>query len=248
MKKVIKLVEKLLRWILPSALCTILGRLKCSYSYNKDKFLLKNSAESFTDIYKNNYWGSQESASGGGSTMAGTVTIREQLPLLIDKFAIRSMLDVPCGDYNWMKEVPKTCDYIGGDIVAEVVANNRRLYTSDKVRFAQIDITKDTLPKVDLIFCKDCLQHLSYKSVMAALNNFKSSGSKYLLVTSYPLTWRNHDIHNGDYRALNLQKKPFYLPSPILKIREKSKAWNVEIDKTMYLYELADIPVIDIKC
>ncbi|GHV61066.1 hypothetical protein FACS1894195_1000 [Bacteroidia bacterium] len=237
-----KIIRKIARWIFPSNLYVFLARVKLSYTHDKDWFPLRDSAESFTDIYKNNSWGSQESVSGSGSTMAETVTIREQLPLFIDKYAIRSMLDVPCGDYNWMKEVPKTCDYIGGDIVAEIVANNRKLYASDKVRFAQIDITKDTLPKVDLIFCKDCLQHLSYKNVMAALNNFKNSGSKYVLVTSYPLTWRNYDIHNGDYHALNLQKKPFYLPNPILKIREKSRG-GFEPDTTMYLYELAAIPL-----
>jgi SAM-dependent methyltransferase len=248
MKKLLKKISRLVKCILPSTLYIALYRLVWSYLCNKDNFLLKDSAESFTDIYKNNYWNSQESVSGGGSTIESTITIREQLPLLINKYAIRSMLDVPCGDYNWMKEVPKACDYIGGDIVAEVVANNQKLYASDKVRFAQIDITKDVLPKVDLIFCKDCLQHLSYKSVTAAINNFKNSGSKYLLVTSYPLTWRNHDIHNGDYRSLNLRKKPFYLPKPILKIREKSKAMGVGPDKTMYLYELAAIPVINVKC
>jgi hypothetical protein len=111
----------------------------------------------FTDIYNSNQWGSKESKSGPGSTFEATAVIREQLPLIIEKYAIQSMLDVPCGDYNWMKAVKKTCNYIGGDIVAEAIENNQKLYASEKVQFKQIDITKDTLPTVDLIFCRDCL-------------------------------------------------------------------------------------------
>ncbi|MDR3129227.1 MAG: class I SAM-dependent methyltransferase, partial [Tannerellaceae bacterium] len=97
----------------------------------------------------------------------------------------------------------------------------------------------DTLPKVDLIFCKDCLQHLSYKNVQAALDNFKKSGSKYLLVSSYPKTLRNHDIYDGDFRSLNLFKKPFHMTRPLLKIREKSKVPGVGSDKVMYLFSLS---------
>jgi hypothetical protein len=86
----------------------------------------------FTNIYKFNQWGSHESKSGPGSTLKATAVIRKQLPLIIEKYAIQSMLDVPCGDYNWMKTVEKTCSYIGGDIVMEVIENNQKLYASEK--------------------------------------------------------------------------------------------------------------------
>jgi SAM-dependent methyltransferase len=214
------------------------------YKYKKELFILNlsNKQSIFTNIYKLNYWESQESKSGRGSTLKATTVIREQLPLIIEKYTIQSMLDVPCGDYNWMKAVKKTCNYIGGDIVAEAIENNQKLYASEKVQFRQIDITKDALPTVDLIFCKDCLQHLSDASVHKALANFKSSGSKYLLVTSYPKTWINHDIEDGSYRALNLRKSPFRLPKPILRVRESLQCGN-EIDKSMYLYQLSDLIV-----
>ncbi|MDR3217900.1 MAG: class I SAM-dependent methyltransferase [Dysgonamonadaceae bacterium] len=220
-----------------------LRRLKTSYVFDKEQFLLKKSSEVFKDIYNTNLWVSQESKSGTGSTVDATAIIREHLPLIINNFDISSMLDVPCGDYNWMKFVPKNCRYIGGDIVPEIVANNQILYSSDKVQFKQLDITMDEIPQVDLIFCRDCLQHLSYKKVKEAINNFKRSGSNYLLVTSYPKTWRNYDIYDGDYRPLNLLKKPFYFPKPLLKIREGSKSMNIEIDKTMYLYKIESIRI-----
>jgi hypothetical protein len=216
----------------------VVFRFVWSFVYNKDWFVLKRSSDVFVDIHETDFWGSDESKSGPGSDLAATTTIRRQLPLLFTQYGIQSMLDVPCGDYNWMKEVPKTCDYTGGDVVPAMIERNQRLYGNDRVRFKQIDITADALPKVDLIFCKDCLQHLSYAKVQAALDNFKRSGSKYLLVSSYPKTLRNYDIHDGAYRPLNLLRKPFKLSKPLLQVKEESKAPGVECDKTMYLFRL----------
>ena len=85
------------------------------------------------------------------------------------------MLDVPCGDFQRMQYIELNCKYLGGDIVPELIAENQKKYTSDKVSFVELDITKDEIPQVDLIFCKDCLQHLSYESVKKALKNFKKS-------------------------------------------------------------------------
>lgn len=225
-------------------------RLRTSYTYDKEAFAsylksqVENSSGAFTDIYKINMWHTDESVSGEGSTMEATKTVRQELPLIIEKFGITSMLDIPCGDYNWMKTVDKKCNYIGGDIVKQIIENNQKLYTSDKVSFQHLDMTKDALPKVDMIFCKDCLQHLSYEHVAAALNNFKKSGSKYLLVSTFPRTWRNHDIYDGDYRPLNIRIKPFGLPKPIYKFRETSISEGVSSDKYMYLYLLDSIPEI----
>jgi SAM-dependent methyltransferase len=232
--------------LLPS-LSTSLDRWIVSSRYDKNKFVLKNSSNPFQEIYKSNLWRAKQSVSGEGSELDATITIREKLPLLIDNLSIRSILDAPCGDYNWMKEVPKKCEYIGTDIIAEIVEKNNALYGANNIRFIQSDITKDPIPKVDLIFCKDCLQHLSFKKIADIINNFKNSDSTYLLVTSYPWTWVNYDIFDGDYRPLNLQKSPFFFPKPILKIKEKSKMQGVEPDKTMYLYKLSSIPFINYK-
>jgi len=237
-EKIRKTISKKLSKILPYPLF----RYLTSYFYNKEKFLLGKSGDVFAKIYDLNFWNSDESKSGEGSTLEATENIRKLLPQIISKYNIKSMLDAPCGDYNWMSQVEKDCIYIGGDIVDPLIANNQKNYSSEKVSFIVLDITKDKIPNVDLIFCKDCLQHLSYEKVRLALNNFKNSGFKYLLVTSYPKTWRNHDIHDGDYRPLNLFKSPFNLPKPITKIEEPSKISHGEPDKTMYLYELNSLP------
>ena len=235
-------IKKVISKYLSNNLPFPLFRYLTSFFYNKEKFLLSKSKEVFSEIYDTNLWNSKESGSGEGSTLESTVNIRKQLPEIIARYNIQSLLDAPCGDYNWMSHVQKECIYIGGDIVQSVVNRNQKRHSSDKVNFIHLDITSSEIPKVDLIFCKDCFQHLSYEKVKLAINNFKKSGSKYLLVTSYPKTWRNHDIYDGDYRPLNLLTPPFSLQKPILIVEEKSKLKTVEPDKTMYLYELSSLP------
>jgi len=216
---------------------TIANRLEYAAHRDKHTFKLKGHKDIFTQIYKQNFWGSRESGSGPGSQINTTKKIRRMLPQIWKKYSIKTFLDIPCGDYNWMKEVDKIgIEYIGADIVKHVIANNSKIYKAPNVSFKILDATKDNLPKVDMIFCKDCLQHLSYENVWKVLRNFKRSGSKYLLVTSYHLTLKNWDILDGDSRQLNLQKAPFNLPKPLLKILDIS-----QIDKNMYLYKLNDL-------
>lgn len=196
----------------------------------------------FGKIYDKNYWGSLESRSGSGSKMDATQNIRESLPKIWGKYGVKSVLDVPCGDYNWMKTIDKkNIQYIGGDIVPEIVRTNNKNFKNDNTSFEVIDITSDKIPKADMIICRDCLQHLSYENVKKALKNFKESGSTYLLATSYPWTLDNWDILDGDYRPLNLLQKPFnFQPSYLEKIQETNISWN-EPDKFLYLYKLDDI-------
>lgn len=195
----------------------------------------------FSKIYDSNFWGSNESKSGPGSQIGSTEKIRESLPKLFEKYGIKSVLDAPCGDYNWMKLVNKEgIKYIGGDIVDKIIRTNNKNYKDENTSFRVMDITSNKIPKVDLIICRDCLEHLSHKNVKKALKNFKDSGSKYLLVTNYPWTLDNYDIKNGDFNPLNLLEKPFELLAPIEKIKELNIDGNCP-DKYLYLYKLEDI-------
>src|SRR5215213_5906369 len=82
---------------------------------------LRPAQAQFTDIYRRNLWGEAESVSGSGSTMAETEDIRGYLPELLQRLGARSLLDIPCGDFHWMKTVDLGIDrYIGADIVPEL--------------------------------------------------------------------------------------------------------------------------------
>src|SRR4051812_19402296 len=59
----------------------------------------------FSGIYRNNSWGDPESVSGRGSTLARTEVMRKTLPILLANVRAKSLLDAPCGDFNWMQHV-----------------------------------------------------------------------------------------------------------------------------------------------
>lgn len=68
------------------------------------------------------------------------------------------MIDAPCRDFNWMKEISKNTElYIWIDIVDEIIKTNKKKYPLNNVQFFHIDITKDRLPTGVLILCRDCL-------------------------------------------------------------------------------------------
>lgn len=170
----------------------------------------------FTLIYRRNAWGSKESVSGSGSTFAMTNSVRSLLPIIFEKFEIKSILDVPCGDFNWMKLVDLNgISYLGGDIVEPLVADLNRNFSSTFVSFTQFDITIDRFPKSDLVLNRDCLFHLSYRDIQLTLSNFLKSGSMYFLSTSYENggKFTNTDIRSGDFRLIDLFTSPFCFPA-----------------------------------
>ena len=114
----------------------------------------------FEKVHRDNAFGGIESRSGAGSDLPATVQLRSELRLLLERYAIGSMLDVPCGDFHWMQHVTLGCPYIGADIVPAIIDRNVKLYASDRRRFVMCDMVRDKLPRTELIFCRDGLVHL----------------------------------------------------------------------------------------
>jgi SAM-dependent methyltransferase len=179
----------------------------------------------FDGYYERNKWSDPESRSGPGSSLLQTEPIRRQLPELCRKYNIRSLLDIPCGDFNWMQHVQLDVDqYIGADIVEKLIQANNERYGNDRRKFLRMDIAVDALPRVDLIFCRDCLVHLTEQLVLQALKNIRASGSTYLLTTTHIHLKHNMNIVTGQWRPLNLQRPPFNLPEPLAFIDENPTA------------------------
>ena len=201
--------------------------------------------EVFSNIYHHNLWGDPESLSGPGSTLSRASAFSDQLALLLRTINAHSMLDAPCGDFNWMKETNLSLDrYIGADIVPEIVEANQRRYTSSTLTFIELDIAADELPAVDVILCRDCLVHFSFEDAMSTIRNFKRSKSIYLLTTTFTQFPANVDIPTGGWRQINLEIQPFNFPRPIGLIDEKcSHSGGIYADKHLALWRLADLTV-----
>lgn len=210
-------------------------------------YRMRNLQNKFAHIYRENIFGGKQSRSGEGSSMAQTAEIRRVLPGFLQELQIRIFLDAPCGDWYWMKETPLGVNkYIGADIVKELIEENQKNFGDVAHEFICRDLATDDLPYADLIFCRDCLVHLNYADVMKVLANFKRSGSKYLLTTTFVNRDENKDLVGKDiWRTLNLQVAPFNFPAPIRLINEKCTEANGNFtDKSLGLWLLADIKTV----
>lgn len=203
---------------------------------------LKSPEEVFTDIYRHNKWFGTESVSGVGSDATQTQVVVAKLPALLRELGVRSVLDVPCGDFFWMGKVDLGgIDYVGGDIVQDIVEGNRKAHGKDGVAFRRIDLIVDALPKADLVLVRDCLVHLSYDDIDRALRNICNSGATYLLATTFPGRG-NCDIPTGRWRPLDLQAAPFHLPAPLRVINEGcTEAGGQFHDKSLALWRVSEV-------
>ncbi|MGC7097263.1 class I SAM-dependent methyltransferase [Amycolatopsis lurida] len=196
----------------------------------------------FTYIFRSNLWAS-ESVSGPGSEADQTARLRAGLPELLARFGVRTLLDLPCGDFGWLSEVELGVErYIGADIVAELIARNTERYGRDR-EFRVLDLTADELPRADAVLCRDCLVHLSHADIRRAIGNLRRSGSRYLLTTHFGGTTVNQDISTGDWRPLNLCLEPFGFPEPLAVLLEGcTEEGGAFADKALALWEISSLP------
>ena len=110
----------------------LLLQIKILYKIIQMGSLLK---QAFEQAAVQNYWSDADSLSGPGSNMQQTRVIREKIPLLLEKYGITKMLDAPCGDLFWMKEIlpllnEKGIQYEGADIVSVLIEKHRLNFAS----------------------------------------------------------------------------------------------------------------------
>jgi hypothetical protein len=96
------------------------------------------------------------------------------------------------------------------DLVSTAQANER---------FVVLDAVSDALPLADAVLCRDLIVHLPFRQGMKVVENFRRSGAKFLIATTFPGR-RNVDIHPGGWRPLDLSAAPFGLGEPLRLIVE----------------------------
>jgi len=201
-----------------------------------------STADTFRRIYESNHWGAAE-RSGAGASHDQSAAVLAHLDTLIGQLGVRTLLDVPCGDFAWMQYLRADVHYVGGDVLPELVAANHRHWGGPSRRFAAIDILKDDLPDADLLLCRDCLVHFSFADVAAALRTIRRSRCEWLLTTTFPHCLVNEEIVTGDWRPINLERAPFHLPAPRLLLNEQcTEGGDTFADKSLALWRVEDLP------
>lgn len=201
--------------------------------------------ELFTRIYQNNEWKGRVSRSGPGSDPEQIASIRKGLSFFLwSRSDLNTILDIPCGDFSLFgNHLPNFCDYIGGDIVPNIIHGNDKnfLMSPGCKRFRVMDLLTDELPKCDIIICRDCLPHFSYEDIWQALKNVCRTNPRYLITTTF-FAHQNTDIVTGGWRPLNLQAEPFNFPAPEICLSEQCTIADGKFaDKSLGVWRLENI-------
>ena len=212
----------------------------------------------FTNIYENFGFGSTESRSGPGSTLEETKLLREKIKDLIKEKNIKSVVDIPCGDFHWMKEIVFNFEsYIGGDIVEEAVKTNNEKYSNSKIKFINFDLINDEIPESDLLIVRDVIGHLPLDNGKKVIQNILNSKCKYLLSTTWAKkindNWtkcnpsdvdrENEGVDYGRFYPVNLMSSPFNFPEADAYLEEDVRVDNFEKGnrKVLALWDLQKV-------
>lgn len=214
------------------------------FTADRKHFKHMGLAQRFASIHASNLWGAETSVSGLGSETEATLSLQRQLPDLLRKLGVATLLDAPCGDVSWIASLDlRGIRYIGVDIVPALITENRYKHQALGT-FVLADITGDPLPLADAILCRDCLVHLSFANIGRAIDNFSRSGAQWLIATTFPEWQRNSDCEDGDWRALNMTRPPFGWPPPVDVLNEGCEeaggGWR---DKSIAVWDLQRLPI-----
>ena len=82
-----------------------------------------------------------------------------------------------------------------------------------------------------------------FKDIKKSIFRIKQSKSRYLMTTTFVNLKTNSNIFTGNWRPINLEKKPFNFPEPIITINENCQEMNgIYSDKCICLWEIEKLP------
>lgn len=173
-----------------------------------------------------------ESLSGPGSHLANATDTVVFLSEIIKKYKIQTILDLGCGDWNWMKKIHfDNIKYEGWDCDEEMINKNIKNYSNDLITFKVQDIVTKEIPRVDLIICRDVLFHMDKEIGLDLVKKIKKS-CNYFLSTSFLNNTKNKNIvkytnfDDWGFYEINLNIEPFNLQNFELENRKETKIPN----------------------
>lgn len=204
----------------------------------------------FKYIYESGYWidyntRSNQSRSGKGSNIERALYLQNSLKIFFKKNKIRKIIDIGCGDFNWMNNLLKDIEYdsyLGVDIVDDLIEQNSQKYGNQKVKFISKDIVSDDLgfiKKSDFILIRHVFIHLDNSSIIKIINKIKNLDFKYLGITSDPKISKNVDLKTeGRFREINLIIEPFNLNKNYEVINESKNGILDNVNLNIYSLKL----------
>lgn len=111
--------------------------------------------------------------------------LRSQITALLTRLGVHKLLEVGCGDFAWAQEIaPHVELYTGVDRDFDTILGDRIEHGGLRRRFLVRDVTRDPLPRADLVLCRNVLTRLGDDDVSRGLARIVRSGARYLLATA----------------------------------------------------------------
>ena len=239
--------EKLAKKLTPSFVRKILRKRRDRKV--QAEFAGLSNQQVFEKIYEERRWGAppdgtRKYSSGDGTREREIVAayVDAVSRFVSDKKHIRTALDLGCGDFTVGAQLAGRFErYIAADVAANLIRENKRLFKDKRVRFVRIDLTRDELPRCDIIFVRQVLQHLSNAEIRKFVANVQGR-FKFLVVTESVsksmFFTANKDITTGpgirihDRSGVVLESAPFNLKfTRVETILKKSKGQELFVTK-----------------
>jgi SAM-dependent methyltransferase len=172
------------------------------------------ASQVFQTIYRERQWGR---GSGPGSAPSNTIEYRAFVERFIEANGIKTVTDLGCGDWQFSYLIDwSRIEYLGLDVVPEVIAENSRRFSVPNIRFEEFN-NINALSVGDLLIAKEVLQHLPTQLIIEYLSVIRQKYRFALLTNSTePKALANRDIAIGGFRPLRLQDVPFNVPGAVV--------------------------------
>lgn len=180
-------MKKLILKLMPASLLAVYRREKRKLFERKNA--QQTTEEVFSEIYSKNKWGGEkgEFCSGSGTANAAIAGhYVKAIRVLAEKHGFASLraIDLGCGD---MKIGSQICglfqSYHGIDIVAPLIEHNKTRSFDGEVTFSKLDIIEEELPRGEVCFIRQVLQHLSNEQVGKILEKLKHY--RFVIITEH---------------------------------------------------------------
>jgi SAM-dependent methyltransferase len=184
------LIKDLLKSLLPRPV--LIAIRSARFKRQAGRASAQSTREIFTKIYEEGAWGraaDQEHKfySGSGSHEGEAVgtyiaAVRDFLSSLEKK---PDVVDLGCGDFHVGSSIREFCgNYVACDVVQSLIEFNRERFKALDVDFRVLDLAEDDLPKADVVFIRQVLQHLSNRHISNAIPKIARS-YQFLVLTEH---------------------------------------------------------------